>query len=564
MMTTEGTYPFHTGGVSTWADILVKGMPHVDFYIYAVMMNPFVTQKYFMPANVARLIKVPLWGTEEPSEHLEDRPFSDVYMAKQKTKKAIVNQEFMPIFKDFVSHLVSDGASPVEWGKDLFDLYQYFQIYDYSMSFKSVPAWEEFRRQILEQAELGRWPQPSVYELNQAMGWLYRFMVVLNTPVPRCDIVHSAAAAFCGIPAVLAKLSYKTPFLLTEHGVYLREQYLSTNRQGFSLFLKRFMMQLILSVVRLNYAYADTVSPVCEYNTRWEQRQGVNRKKIKVIYNGVDPAVFQPGAKNTSRPTVVTVARLDPLKDIETLIRAAAIVKKSIPNVHFVLYGGATSSEYQAKCEALRRELDVTETVTFAGHTENVKAAYHAGDIIALTSISEAFPYTVIEAMMSGKAVVATDVGGTREALEGCGLLVPPKDPELLAAKVVDLLANHRLREELEQVARERALTWFNIQRSVNAYFDTYRQLSRKMVPTAARDKQLIAFKRGLALMDINQTDMAIAELRQAINEEPASPAVPVILGHIAQAYFLQHRYAEAHMELQKAEVVYALLNQSA
>jgi len=69
LLTTEGTYPFHQGGVSTWCDILVKELKSVDYVIYSVLTNPFVTQKFSLLESTT-LIKMPLWGTEEPSEHL--------------------------------------------------------------------------------------------------------------------------------------------------------------------------------------------------------------------------------------------------------------------------------------------------------------------------------------------------------------------------------------------------------------------------------------------------------------------------------------------------------------
>lgn len=562
MLTTEGTYPFHMGGVSTWAHILINGMPHIDFNIYSIMMNPFVTQKYDLPANVTRLIKVPLWGTEEPSEHLTDVPFSQIYLTKQKTTEDIIRQDFMPIFTNFIKGLLAEEFNPLEWGRDIFLLYQYFKNYDYLLSFKSETAWDEFRHQVMQKVEQRVFPQPSIFDMTQALGWLYRFMVILNTPIPRCDVVHSAAAAFCGIPGVLAKQAYRTPFLVTEHGVYLREQYLSTNRQQMSSFSKLFMMQLVNAIVQLNYAYADVVSPVCKYNTRWELRQGVAGSKIKVIYNGVDPKVFTTRKTVSQTPTVVTIARIDPLKDIETLIQTAAIVKKRMPDARFIVYGPPSSTEYYEKCLNLRDQLGLQDTVIFAGQTDDAPSAYHEGDVVLLTSISEAFPYTVIEAMMSGKAVVASDVGGTREALEGCGLLVPPREPQLTAQEIIRLFDQPQLRVEMENESRDRALTWFSINKAVSSYFETYEQMTRFTIISAARRLQMVNSKRGMALLNIGERDLAVYYLRQAVTDDPLSPAVPVILTYIASAYFMDGKFAEAHMEMKKADLIHELITQ--
>ena len=469
MLTTEGTYPFHQGGVSSWCNVLLEKLTGIDYVVYSIIMDPFVTQKFTMPAS-AGLIKVPLWGTEEPSEHLV-KPFSEVYATKRKTDPRAVEEHFIPLLKDLVEGVISPEKNPLGFGRVLGELYKYFQEYDYKLSFKSEPAWQVFKDTILGKvADSGNnLAQPTVFDLIQSMGWLYRFLVILNTPLPRVSVTHSAAAAFCGIPCVLAKLENKTPFLLTEHGVYLREQYLSLSRRGYSSYLNTFLIRMIHSVVGLNYALADQVSPVCDYNTRWEKMFDVAPRAIKTIYNGVDREIFSPEKEfsKNRHPTVVAVARVDPVKDLATLLRAAALVKERIPDVRFIVYGSVTVPEYYEECLHLRRTLGLEETFIFAGHTDDVPSAYRSGDVIALSSITEAFPYSVVEAMMVGKPVVATDVGGVREALGSCGLLVRPRRPEQFAQALLTLLTDANLRGSLGKEARERALNYLTIERAV-------------------------------------------------------------------------------------------------
>jgi glycosyltransferase involved in cell wall biosynthesis len=316
MLTTEGTYPFHQGGVSTWCNILVQNIRDIDYVVYSIIMNPFVTQKYTLSQN-SRLIRVPLWGTEEPSEHLQT-PFSQVYLAKRLTEDWIIKRDFIPLFQELIQEILKPIKDPRRLGQVLVELYLYFQEYDYKKSFKAGHTWEVYKQFIREFTgrEENKIAQPTVFDLVQSLGWLYRFLNVLNTPLPRVNVAHSAAAAFCGIPCVIAKLKHKTPFLLTEHGVYLREQYLSLSRRGYSSFLNTFFIRMVQSIAGLNYFYADQVSPVCRYNTRWENRFGVPDKNIKVIYNGVNKDVFAPAKESPSNkfPTVVSVARVDPVR----------------------------------------------------------------------------------------------------------------------------------------------------------------------------------------------------------------------------------------------------------
>ena len=316
-----------------------------------------------------------------------------------------------------------------------------------------------------------------------------RFLNILNTPIPEVHVSHSSAAAFCGIPCVLAKIKNGTPYLLTEHGVYLREQYLSLSRSGYSSYLNTFLMRLIHSITNMNFGYADQISPVCEYNTRWEKKFGVKDKNLKVIYNGVDKNIFTPDLKNSKNkyPTVVSVARIDPIKDIISLIKASDIVRKIIPDVRFIVYGSVSVPKYFDECQKLVRELELNENFIFAGHTNDIPSAYKVGDVVALSSISEAFPYSVVEAMMIGKPVIATDVGGIREAIGDCGIVVRPRQPEEMANGIIKLLQSQELRNSYGEDGRERALNYFTIGKIMGLYLKSYINLAVGDIDKGAR-----------------------------------------------------------------------------
>ncbi len=565
MLSTEGTYPFHQGGVSSWCHILVEGLTDLDYIIYSLVMNPFVTQKFSLPEN-AGMIKVPLWGTEDPSEHLT-APFSSIYTAKRNTGPRVIEEHFIPLFANLITEIVKPDKNPVRFGHLLAELHKYFKYYDYKNSFKAETTWQVFKDILLTYVadRNSKLAEPSVFDLSQSLGWIFRFLVILNTPLPDVQVTHSAAAGFCGIPCILAKLENKTPYLLTEHGVYLREQYLSLSRRMYSSYLSTFLIRLINSVVSLNYAMADQISPVCRYNTRWETMFGVSPEAIKVIYNGVDRELFSPAPEFhvPSRLTVVSVARVDPNKDLVTLIRAAAIVRQRLPEVKFIVYGSITVPEYYEECLALIHELELEGTFIIAGHTDDTPSAYRSGNIIALSSISEAFPYAVVEAMMSGKPVVATDVGGVREALGDCGVIVKPRRPEEFAQALIKLLEDPELCASLGRDARERALNYFTIERMLEVFLDTYRQLARVVEPRVAavnlRRQKLLA-EKGCALAELGYWREAIAQFRSAIEAAAGSPAVPTLLLETARAYNNLGEFELAFAELEKAHAVFELI----
>ncbi|WP_248927325.1 GT4 family glycosyltransferase PelF [Paenibacillus hamazuiensis] len=580
MLSTEGTYPFHQGGVSTWCDILVKKLVDVDYVVYSILMDPFVTQKFALPSQTG-LVKMPLWGTEEPSEHLST-PFSQNYLAKKRTTRKIVREQFIPLFCELIEEIIAIQKDPHRLARIMLALHLYFEEYDYKESFKAEETWETYKQIIFRHHADGanKLARPDLYCLIQSLGWVYRFMNILNTPVPDVHVTHSSAAAFCGIPCVLAKMKNGTPFLLTEHGIYLREQYLSIGKREYSSYLNTFLVRLVLSITSLNYTFADQVSPVCQYNTRWETRFQVPPERIQVIYNGVDKNVFVEAPHGAQeRPTVVTVARIDPLKDILTLIKAAAMTKAKIPDVKFIIYGSVSVPSYYEECLALREQLELTETVIFAGHTSNMSAAYQSGDVIALTSISEAFPYSVVEAMMTGKPCISTDVGGIREALGETGILVNPRDFEALSEGLVKLLKNPDLRAALGQEGRERALSYFTLERVLELHWKSYVKLAlgasdaalvqEKEDESQSRESRLhrqrVLAEKAYSFMAGGQYRDAIRYFNLALMEEPGSPSSPVLLMEIAESYNQLGEFDKVFATMEKqAALAYLIEHRSA
>jgi polysaccharide biosynthesis protein PelF len=478
LMTTEGTYPYSAGGVSTWCDALLRNTPDIRWTLLPLMMNPHIEQKFEPPENVRKILNVPLWGIEEPAEFNTDVPFAQLYDRKRRTTAAAIEREFLPTFRRFLTVISDDSSDSEAFGRTIVGLEDYFRIYDYNETFKSKPVWEAFRSHMEQRAGDAEHEQPSIFDLTECLRWLYHFLIVLNVRVPKTSVTHSTAAAFCGIPCITAKVRNGTPMLLTEHGVYLREQYLFLSRFRRLFFCKQFLLNLITAVARANYHFADIVAPVCHYNTRWEVAHGTPQQKIRVVYNGVDPDLFTPVPKLHGDPHVVATARIDPLKDIETLLRVAARLKVSHPRVKFSVFGAVADESYYKRCLALRKHLGVEETVNLGNATDDVVGAYRDADVVLLTSISEAFPYSVIEAMACEKAVVASDVGGVGEALEGCGVLVKPRDDERFAIEVARLLDNHSLRLRLGAKARARVMEEFRLDHSVARYLDLYRGLA--------------------------------------------------------------------------------------
>ncbi len=486
---TEGSYPYSGGGVSTWSHILCSELQHeIDFYLFAVTGSPFVEPRYKLPGSIKKIIHVPLWGVEEPVEYFDsDRPFSDQVTKKTRTTKKAIKDLFMPLFRDFVEHLHDPYQDVEQISETIYGLWKYFQHFDYKLTLREPLLWLEFKGSMIDKFEkLGKeefGEEPKVFDMTFGMRWLYHFMMPVATPIPKeVDICHATLAGFPALASIAAKYEYGTPGLVTDHGVYMRERLINVGSSDMPFFSKKLLVDLSTLVSRAVYHNADQISPVATVNKKWEERFEADPDSILPIYNGVDTDLFKPLPKpphTEGQPTVIAVAQVFPLKDIETMIRSCAIVRESIPEVQYIVYGSLdVDKDYVQKCRDLIDELDLSDNFTFGGFHNQPNMIFNEGDISVLTSISEGFPYTVIESMSCRRPVVATDVGGIRDALEGCGILCKPRDPQDVADGVIKLLKDDQLRIELGVKARDKVLLKFTTDKSVNAYLETYQKLA--------------------------------------------------------------------------------------
>ena len=271
----------------------------------------------------------------------------------------------------------------------------------------------------------------TVHDASQVLEHLDHLLRPLYAPTPEADLCHASANGLSILMALGAHWSHDTPLVLSEHGIYLRERYFSYAPDRFSFAVRSLMLRFYKHLAWSGYQIADSIAPVCEYNRRWQVANGAAPERIQPIYNGVDTDHFTVSDAEPEDPTLVWMGRIGPLKDVVTLDRdvrqgACRAADGPPPDVR---RGPEENEAYFERCVALRDRLGLQESATFEGQTDSVVEAYHTGHVVLLTSISEGFPYTLIEAMASGMATVATDVGGVAEATGDAGLIVPPQNP---------------------------------------------------------------------------------------------------------------------------------------
>ena len=487
---TEGSYPYSGGGVSTWAHILCTELSdEVNYILMALTGAPFVESRYRLSSNIESIIHVPLWGAEEPIKHFDNEtPFSEHVLRKARTDRTTITEVFLPVFRDFIDRVLDPFLPARDFGEIIYAFWKYYQHFDYKQTLSSELVWNEFKKKLRvkydNEERIPNYEQARMLDATFGMRWIYHFMMPLAVPLPKVSGTNSTLAGFPAISSIAAKFEYGTPMLLTDHGVYIRERLINVGQTDMPFFSKKLLVNLATFITRAVYHFADVISPVTSINTKWETEFEAKEERINPIYNGVNTDVFRPRPKpkhTRGTPTVVAAAQVFQLKDIETMIYSCDYARKEMPNIQYILYGSLeVDKEYVAKCKKLVESLGLEEHFTFGGFHENPSLLFNEGDISILSSISEGFPYTVIESMSCGRPVVATDVGGVREAVEGCGILCKPRDAMGLAEGVVRLLKDNDLRIQLGKKSRERVLLNYTIPQSVDGYREIYQDFHRQ------------------------------------------------------------------------------------
>lgn len=476
-----------SGGVYSWEKTLVESMPDYEFTVINLLSNPNVNGRFTVPPHVKQVIDMPMFGSNRYEEFYtkKSRPLLNKIA---RTKDRIIIQQFIPLYKEFLANIFSNDCVPTQLSKIVYQLHKFLSVYDSKKCLEHTLAWETFLEQ-LEHDSLFR--EMTMREALTAFEIIQRNLQILSLEVPNVDLAHCSLAWFPAMIAVSAKIEYGCPIIITEHGVAFRELLLYYNAylrdEPSNIFWKLYSA----NVVRTVYSMADVIAPVCYANAKWEENLGVELSKIKVIYNGVDTTKFRPidVKRQDTRPTVACIGRVDIFKDIVNLIQSIRYVKDQIPDIQCLICGASTDLEYSLRCVNMVSTLGLQDNIRFMGKVKDPEMAYNAADAIVISSITEGFPFAIIEAMACGKGIVATDVGGIKEALEECGLLVRSSHPQELANAIIKLLRDEKLRSRLGSAALERVQKAFRIEQSLEQYREQYERLTAQQgQPPIARE----------------------------------------------------------------------------
>jgi glycosyltransferase involved in cell wall biosynthesis len=485
----EGTYPYVSGGVSSWVHQIVSGLPELKFALVFLGSEPsqYGKPKYQLPANVVELQTHYLMesGQTLKPHRCPGRPerFADSQRVHDilRDPTAVLPPELLPRFLNSIGKPdgipVSDFLlSEAAWNSICAD-YQRFcpdtSFVDYFWTVRTMHA--------------------PIFKLTE-----------IAQKLPPSRVYHAISTGYAGLLGAFLHQRDGHPFVITEHGIYTKERKIdlaqadwikeSGNEQHGGLrsglgYIRQLWIRFFEGIGRLAYTAADPIIALYEGNRLRQVQDGAIAERTQIIPNGIDLGRFAP--LRASRPKAIPkvlglIGRVVPIKDIKTFIRAMRGVCNRLPEAEGWVVGPTSEDVgYARECEELVASLGLTDRVKFLGFQKVEQILPQLG-LMVLTSISEAQPLVLLEGFASGLPAIATDVGSCREIIAGAsaedralgsaGEVVSIANPDATAAASLRLLQDEPRWHAAQQAGIARVERFYTQQAMLENYRRTYRQ----------------------------------------------------------------------------------------
>lgn len=315
----------------------------------------------------------------------------------------------------------------------------------------------------------------------------------LEALLPEAAVYHAASTGTAGVLGARVAKARGRGSVLTEHAVAweeARRSKISSCRGGIHgradlpALDQAAWFDLHRSLAVEAYEGAHAVTGVSPSTVRLQRSLGAG---ARLLQNGVTlhaadgasaAAAGSAAVPAPQGPRVGFVGRVAPVKDVVTFLRACRLVADEVPGAEFAVVGPLHHSPlYAERCIEEARALGLGDSVLFAGEADP-QPWYATFDALVLTSVSEAQPLVLLEAMAAGVPVVSTAVGGCPELLAGAGLLTPVGDPRATARAVTRLLSDRDLHAALAAAGKARAHAAHGVERMAAQYEALYRSVA--------------------------------------------------------------------------------------
>lgn len=300
----------------------------------------------------------------------------------------------------------------------------------------------------------------------------YLFRLLRLVKKNQVDLIHLNNEALCNMGGVIAANLLKIPSISHVRG--------PTWDSRTSRFVYR------------NIDYFITVS---EWIKKEVLKLNVPERKIKTIWDGrnleefniqIDEAkIREEFGLQPKQHSVGMIGRLNPWKGHKVFIEASEKVLKQFPDCKIFIVGGAAQKhkQYEAEIKSIVYEKKLSENIIFTGQRKDIVEIMRVLDVIVHASTEpDPYPNVVIEAMLTGKPVVASNMGGPVEMIENykTGILIPPKDPAILGEQICQLLENRKMRMALGSEAKKVAFERYSIENHVRRIEAIYEEVMNK------------------------------------------------------------------------------------
>ena len=449
----EGAYPYIVGGVSIWIHQLISNLPDFEFVLWNIVPEPDQPYKFKLPRNIVEVKELALSaklkaGTRRRRASRQWKVIHEFHDHLEAGKVKGFSELYQAVAPD-----APGGLSPENLLRD-------FQ------------GWEL----ITEKYNLNHPITPFV---EYYWGWRaihIPLFQMFHASIPEADLYHAVSTGYAGLLGAIAKTVKGKPFLLTEHGIYAKEREIEINQSElYRGYQKRMWKKNFRYLAKIAYGYADRIIALFRKNQDIQIQLGAPPEKCELIPNGIRVQEFLNLPRKPHRGlNVGFIGRMVPIKDVKNFIMAARIVKNRLPDARFYLIGPQDErDDYFRELQVLVENLELQEAIRFTGKVD-VKEYFPILDVLCLSSIKEAQPLTVIEAMVAGVPVVATRVGDVPDILQEDGIVVPPKSPDRLAEGVVRFVTDSEFRRRAVARARERAVATYDLEKLIGTYRNLY------------------------------------------------------------------------------------------
>lgn len=488
----EGTYPFVRGGVSGWVHDLITGMPELTFSLVylGAEQKPDEKLRYELPPNVRNLYCHYLMDSG-PAAKPKACAGDKVYFAESARLHDWFCSPEGELDETLFNSVVlqagrKKGACAAEF-------------------FYSEAAWSQITESYSDACP--EIPFLSYFwAVRNTHGPLLKLAELAHT-IPPSRIFHSVSTGYAGLLGAMLQHRTRRPLVLTEHGIYTKERKIDLQ----SMFLQdrqgrfdeasesgmehheQLWLRIFEGIARLAYAAADPIISLYEPNRQRQIRDGADPARTRIIPNGVDVERYAPlrALRPQQIPKVLgLIGRIVPIKDIKTFIRTIHALTAHMPEAEGWLIGPEEENpEYVIECKELVRSLQLENNIRFMGF-QRIEDVLPRLGLLALTSISEAFPLVIGESYASGLPVLTTDVGACRMLVEGSdeadralgsgGSVLPISDPEAMARAAYALLSDPARWTAAQQAGIQRVERYYRQAQIVASYREIYRTAGGK------------------------------------------------------------------------------------